>query len=227
MRVLITGATYSPSLNGQAIFTTNLAEGLVKRGHEVLVAFPADPQTPFLTEQNGVRLLRLNSVNLGFIHKDVYAPIYLGRRTTQAFDDFRPHLIHIQDHYPPSLSVVRFAQQRGIKVIGTNHFMPENVAPYVPLLPKFKRFYNWLAWRWVLDVYNRVDVVTAQSQAAMKILRAQGRLEADERFCRFPREIVLYCVAKDDQELLETIRRLEQCRTNRLLQPPTPEPEQP
>ncbi len=174
MRVLITSATYSPWLNGQAIFTTNLAEGLVKHGHEVLVAFPAGPETPFLSERNGVRLIRLDSISLEFVHKDVYAPLYLGRRVTRAFEDFRPDVVHVQDHYPPSPAVVRFAQQRGIKVIGTNHFMPENLAAYVPILPRFKPLYNWLSWQWVLEVYNRVDLVTAQSQAAMKILRAQG-----------------------------------------------------
>ncbi len=174
MRVLITGSTYAPALNGQAIFTTNLAEGLVKRGHEVAVIFPADPRASFSPGQNGVQLKPLNSISLEFIHKNVYAPLPLGRKTMQDLEDFRPDIIHIQDHYPPSLSIIRFAQQRGIKVIGTNHFMPENVAPYVPILPKFKRLYDWIAWRWVLEVYNQVDMVTAQSPVARKILRSQG-----------------------------------------------------
>lgn len=81
---------------------------------------------------------------------------------------------------------------------------------------------DMLAQRGDLEKSNPSD-----PEGAAKILRAQGRLESAERFCRFPMEIVLYCVAKDDQELLDTIRRLEQCRTNRLPQPQTPEPEQP
>jgi 1,2-diacylglycerol 3-alpha-glucosyltransferase len=174
MRVLITGSTYSPALNGQAVFTTNLAEGLARRGHEVLVVFPADPKTSSPPEQNGVRLKPLNSISLEFIHKDAYAPIRFKQRIAQVLDDFQPDLIHIQDHYPLSLWVIRSAQERGIKVIGTNHFMPENLAAYIPVLPKIKSLYDWLSWRWVLEVYNHVDVVTAQSQAAMKILRAQG-----------------------------------------------------
>lgn len=174
MRVLIAGVTYSPSLNGQAIFTTNLAEGLVKHGHTVLVAFPTEDGISFPQQRNGVRLSPLKSISLGFVHEGSYAPIVFERTMAQIFDDFQPDIVHIQDHYPQSVSVVKLAQQRGIKMIGTNHFMPENLAPYIPILSKIRPMYDWLSWRWVLDVYNRVDVVTAQSEVAAEILRSQG-----------------------------------------------------
>lgn len=174
MRVLIAGVTYSPSFNGQAIFTTNLAEGLVKRGHTVLVVFPAENGIPFPQQQNGVYLKPLKSISLGFVHKGSYAPVVFERTIAQIFDEFQPDLVHVQDHYPQSVSAVRLAQQRSIKRIGTNHFMPENLAPYIPILSKIRPMYDWLSWRWVLEVYNRVDAVTAQSQAAAEILRSQG-----------------------------------------------------
>lgn len=174
MRVLIVGTTYAPSLNGQAVFTTNLAEGLVQRGYEVLAAFPANHRRFFPRQRNGVHLTVVKSISLEFAHEDAYAPIYSEQEIAQVFDDFQPDIIHVQDHYPLSYSVVRLAQQRGIKVIGTNHFMPENLAAYIPILSKIKPLYDWLSWRWVLEVHNRVDVVTAQSQAAAEILRAQG-----------------------------------------------------
>ncbi|MCL4530207.1 MAG: glycosyltransferase, partial [Chloroflexi bacterium] len=60
------------------------------------------------------------------------------------------------------------------KIVGTNHFMPENLAPYVPGLSKIKPVYNWILWRWMLEVYNRVDVATAQSRVAAELVRQQG-----------------------------------------------------
>jgi 1,2-diacylglycerol 3-alpha-glucosyltransferase len=174
MRVLIAGTTYAPSLNGQAVFTTNLAEGLVEYGHEVLAAFPAKPKSSVPRTRNGVHLRPVKSISLEFVHEDSYAPIHSEHEIAQMFDDFRPDILHIQDHYPLSFSMVRLAGQRGIKVIGTNHFMPENLAPYIPILSKIKPLYDWLSWRWVLEVYNHVDVVTAQSRAAAEILRSQG-----------------------------------------------------
>ena len=174
MRVLIAGTTYSPSLNGQAVFTTNLAEGLVGRGYDVLAAFPAHPKKSLPRQRNGVHLKPVKSISLELVHEEAYAPLHSEQEIAQMFDEFRPDLIHVQDHYPLSFSVVRMAQQRGIKIIGTNHFMPENLAPYIPILSKIKPLYDWLSWRWVLEVYNRVDMVTAQSQAAADILRAQG-----------------------------------------------------
>ena|SRR6266496_3599739 len=174
MRVLIAGVTYSPSLNGQAIFTTNLAEGLAKHGHEVLVVFPANQHVRLPHIQNGVQLVPLKSASLEIIHEDAYVPICFEQALVRILKDFQPDIIHIQDHYPQSISVVRFAHWHGIKVIGTNHFMPENLAPYVPVLSKIKPIYDWLSWHWVLDVYNRTDVVAAQSQAAAEILRSHG-----------------------------------------------------
>lgn len=174
MRVLIAGVTYSPTLNGQAIFTTNLAEGLVKYGHQVLVVFPAN-QDVFLPQiQNGVQLVPLKSMSLEIIHEGTFVPVNFERALVRILNDFQPDIIHVQDHYPQSVSVVRLAHRHGIKVIGTNHFMPENIAPYVPILSRIKPLYDWLAWRWVLDVYNRTDIVTAQSQAAAEILRLHG-----------------------------------------------------
>ncbi len=174
MRVLIAGITYAPSLNGQAIFTTNLAEGLVKQGYEVMVAFPGGRNSSHPRVLNGVQLAPLKSVSLEFIHEDAYTPFRFKSAIARLFDDFQPDVIHIQDHYPVCSAVVRLAQKRGIKVIGTNHFMPENVAPYIPFLSKIKPLFNWLMWHLVLEVYNRVDVVTAQSPAAADILHSQG-----------------------------------------------------
>ncbi len=174
MRILIAGVTYSPTLNGQAIFTTNLAEGLAKHGHEVLVVFPANQFISLPQVQNGVQLMPLKSVSLELIHEGTYVPFYFEQALIRILKDFQPDVIHIQDHYPQSVAVVRFARRHGIKVIGTNHFMPENLAPYIPILSKIKPLYDWLAWHWVLDVYNRTDVVAAQSQAAAEMMRAHG-----------------------------------------------------
>ena len=52
--------------------------------------------------------------------------------------------------------------------------MPENLAPYVPALFRFKPVFNHVLWQWMLDVYNRLDVATAQSKAAVALIRSQG-----------------------------------------------------
>ena len=174
MRILIAGTTYHPGLNGQAVFTVNLAEGLAGQGHEVTVIFPSDKVRAYRGERNGVRLEAVRSVQLTFLHPDSFLPTYSGKTIQRIFDAVQPEIVHIHDHYPLSRSVAWEAGRRGIRIIGTNHFMPENLAPYIPGLSKIKPVYNRLLWNWMLEVYNRVDVVAAQSRMAADLIRAQG-----------------------------------------------------
>ena len=177
MRILISSTTYWPSMNGQAIFTVNLAERLAGRGHDVTVIYPSQGQgkAPYQTVQNGVRLEHVRSIQLlPRIHPHVWVPSPSGREVASIFDAVKPEVLHIQDHYPPSGAVLTEAERRGVRIVGTNHFMPENVAPYVPVLSKAKRVFSWVAWKWVLNAYNRAQVVTAQSRAAADLIRAQG-----------------------------------------------------
>lgn len=172
MRILIASTTYYPALNGQAIFTTNLARELAKRGHEVLVVYPFDRAQSI--EQDGVQLRAVRSFSLTAVHGDSYVPFFPSRNVRKIFDGFQPEIVHIQDHYPLSRAVVFEAKKRGIKRLGTNHFMPENLAPYVPLISKVKPVYNWILWHWMLETYNRLDVATAQSRVAAELIRSQG-----------------------------------------------------
>lgn len=172
MRILIASTTYYPALNGQAIFTTNLAQELAKRGHEVLVTYPFDQAEA--TQHNGVQLQAVKSFNLAAVHGDSFVTLLPGKAVRQLFDHFNPNIVHIQDHYPLSRTVVLEAQKRGIKRLGTNHFMPENLAPYIPVISKIKPVYSRILWHWMLEVYNRLDVATAQSRVAARLIRDQG-----------------------------------------------------
>lgn len=173
MRILIAGTNYR-GLNGQAIFTVNLAEGLAKQGHQVTAAFPSEQGQPYSQELNGVQMEGMHSLQLTFIHPDSYLPIITAKAVRQIFDRAQPEIVHIQDHYPLCRAVMREAKRRRIKMIGTNHFMPENLAPYVPVLSKIKPVFNWILWKWMLGVYNQMEAVAAQSQASANLVRAQG-----------------------------------------------------
>ncbi len=174
MRILISGTTYSPSLNGQAIFTVNLAEGLAARGHEVTVLYPSERGPAYRSVRNGVHLEHMRSVRLSAIHPNAWLSIPPPRAVSEIFAAKRPEVLHIQDHYPPSGLLLREARRRGVRIMGTNHFMPENVAPYIPGLRSIKPVFNWLLWKWMLQAYNQAEVVTAQSRAAAELIRAQG-----------------------------------------------------
>ncbi len=171
MRVLIAGTTYYPCLNGMAVFMTNLAEGLVRGGHEVAVLFP--DRHGYSTTRNGVRLEALRSLALDFVHAESYLPLPSGR-ISRLFDSLRPDIVHLQDHYPLCGWTLRQARRRGLPVIGTNHFGPGALIGYVPGSRWIKPLLERIGWNWILGLYNRTDFVVAPSQAAVKSLRANG-----------------------------------------------------
>jgi glycosyltransferase involved in cell wall biosynthesis len=174
MRILIAGTTYHPALNGQAIFTVNLAEGLAKRGHEVMVVIPSDRVHPYQIERKGVQVVGVQSISLRATHDDAFFPPFPGKAVQHIFETFHPEIAHIQDHYPLSRAVVFAARRNHVKLVGTNHFMPENLAAYSGLLARYKPLHEWVGWTWMMEVYNRVDIATAQSKNAATLIRTKG-----------------------------------------------------
>jgi 1,2-diacylglycerol 3-alpha-glucosyltransferase len=174
MRILIAGITYHPAINGQAIFTVNLAEGLAQKCHEVLVVTQSNQSHPYFTVRNSVQIHAISSISLGIWYPGAYYSLFPGKPARKIFNNFRPDIVHIQDHYSLSRVIAKLARDQNIKVIGTNHFMPENLAPYMQSIAWFQQGFNWLLWRWMLDLFNRLDLATAPSRTAAGILRREG-----------------------------------------------------
>jgi len=174
MRILIAASSNYIAFHGQAIFTINLAEGLVRNGNEVMVAAGSDRGHPYRGQINGVQLEAVRALSLSIIHPDSYLPIFPSIAAGRILDTFQPDIVHIQDHYPLSRAMVFAARRRGINLVGTNHFMPDNLAPYVPIVSKFKRFYNWVLWHWMREVYDRLDAVAGPSRTAVEMLKRVG-----------------------------------------------------
>jgi glycosyltransferase involved in cell wall biosynthesis len=174
MRILIATTAYFPASNGQAIFTENLAVGLAKRGHEVLAVMSSNRGRPYRAQYRGITVEGLRSITAGALHAGSGSAFLCEKEIRKIIDSFRPEIVHIQDHYPVGRDATKIARQRGIKVIGSNHFMPENLAQYFPVVSAIKPLYNRMMWNWMLEVYNQVDVVTAQSRASAELVRLQG-----------------------------------------------------
>jgi 1,2-diacylglycerol 3-alpha-glucosyltransferase len=174
MRILIAATSNYIAFHGQAIFTLNLAEGLVKKGHAVQVLVASEQGRAYQSERNGVRIEALPALNLKAFHPDVFLPLFSARTVLRAIQAFKPDILHIQDHYPVCRNAIISAHRLGIKTVATNHFMPENLAPYVPLLSRIKPVFNWVLWHWMRETYDRSDAVVAPSRTAAGLLKSIG-----------------------------------------------------
>jgi 1,2-diacylglycerol 3-alpha-glucosyltransferase len=238
MRILIAASPQYIAYHGQAIFTMNLAEGLVKNGHTVLALVASDHGKAYRSEHNGVPIQALAALDLKAFHPDAYLALFTSNSVRNAIRDFQPDIIHIQDHYPLSRNAAIWSKRLGVRVVGTNHFMPENLAAYVPVLSKIKPVFNWVLWHWMRETYDRLDTVVGPSRIAVDILRSVGlrppvrpiscgvntslfrsdpaidRLAWRARYGIDPNKIVFFFVGRVDKEkhlevLLQAVRLLE------------------
>jgi glycosyltransferase involved in cell wall biosynthesis len=177
VKILIGHDTYPPDVNGAARFTERLAIGLLGRGHQVHVIAPSTTGRPFVEEQDGIVVHRLPS------HRYPLAPQFriclpweIGRRIDRILDEVRPDVIHIQGHFLITRLLATRARARGIPLVATNHFMPENLADHVRMPRQVQVAVSRAAWRDCAGVLGKAQVITAPTPRAVELLASSAGL---------------------------------------------------
>jgi phosphatidylinositol alpha 1,6-mannosyltransferase len=181
MKILLAADQYPEYINGAATFTSRLAAGLASSGHTVDLLWPsADGDHQTYLDQ-GVRVHRLSSVALpGRPRMQVCTPRVVARQVEQILQITRPDVVHVQSHLALGRSLLRAAQAAGIPVLATNHFMPENIVPHVPVARRFPALAARLAWRDLEHVFAGADLLTAPTQRAVDLMARSTRLPPAE-----------------------------------------------
>jgi len=172
MRIIIVSQTYSPG-NGQASFTIQLAENMAKSGHQVMVITPSENMHSYSTLKNEVCVEKIPAIHLSLLHPYIYITPFPSLHIKKLFESFQPDVVHIQDHYFLCIAAVNEARRRNIPAIGTNHFLPENVLPFLKEFPRLQQLVTIPLWGMMLSVFNKLDMATTPSKTAARILRTQ------------------------------------------------------
>lgn len=175
LKVLIGADTFAPDVNGAARFAERLAAGLVARGHEVHVMAPSAGRRhgTWIEEHEGQRMVmhRLHSWRwpphpwLRFA-----LPWRIKQNSARVLDQVKPDVVHFQSPVIVGRGLVIEAHKRGIRVIGTNHLMPENMLEF-SLIPKWLQ--DWsvkIAWTSVRRTFARAEAVTTPTHRAAEFL---------------------------------------------------------
>lgn len=175
LTILIGADTFPPDVNGAAKFAVRLAVGLVSRGHRVVVVSPS-PDTEFGLRREmheGIELdvYRLRSWKW-FNHPWLRfaLPWEVQRDTGDILDTVKPDVVHVQSHINVGWGLVRQAEKRGLRIIATNHFMPENAAQFVPLPQVIIDFIVRFLWRIAGKTYRMTDAITTPTRKAADYL---------------------------------------------------------
>jgi glycosyltransferase involved in cell wall biosynthesis len=175
LRVIIGADTFPPDVNGAARFTQRLAYGLAARGHEVHVLCPAADRRLARPAVPGVVVHRLALYPVP-VHPTfrVCWARQLARRVAELMASIRPDVVHVQSHFAVGRTVIDAAVPEGVAVVATNHFMPENLLPYLKAPARVRAAIGQRAWRDLCRIFACADVVTTPTPFAATMLRQRG-----------------------------------------------------
>ncbi|MFE4836552.1 glycosyltransferase [Arthrobacter sp. NPDC056691] len=178
LTILIAADTYPPHVNGAAQFGYRLAKGMTARGHNVhVLACRQDKGKSFTEFRDEATVHRLRSHSV-FTHEyfRICLPWEIKKEISLLFDKVQPDVVHIQSHYMIGEHVLYEAVKRGIRIVATNHFMPENLNPFLPFPQWFKDIIGKISWKDMGTVMGQAHVVTTPTPLAAKAMHQHAFL---------------------------------------------------
>jgi glycosyltransferase involved in cell wall biosynthesis len=178
LTILIAADTYPPHINGAAQFGYRLAKGMTGRGHNVhVLACRADNGKSFTEFRSEATVHRLRSHGVP-THEyfRICLPWEIKKEISLLFDRVQPDVVHIQSHYMIGEHVLYEAVRRGVRIVATNHFMPENLNPFLPFPQWFKNIIGRISWKDMGKVMGQADVVTTPTPLAAQAMHQHAFL---------------------------------------------------
>lgn len=198
MKIAIVSAVYYPMINGVAVFTHNLATGLAKQGHEVVVICPS-----FMGKKHAVKNGNLTE----YYVKSIRMPLYpdqinevpakkrlFGKELPTVFykrglwvapapyreiykilKRFRPDVIHSQTSDPIGLATAFFAKEKQIPLVTTGHNYPDQITGQLKGLGPMKKPLDAALAAYLANYRAHSDYMTMPTEVAIEDLMLNRR----------------------------------------------------
>lgn len=178
MRILIATDTYYPHINGASYFTQRLSHALQQDGHTVQVIAPSRRRAAESYIHKNVTIHGLPSLPILKLiqtnFRTALPPPLIKPAIRKIIKNFQPQAIHVQGHFFIGRSTIEVARRQQLPLIGTNHFMPDNLLHYLPMPAWLKKMAGQLMWHDFKRYYQQLDAITAPTATAATILRKLG-----------------------------------------------------
>jgi 1,2-diacylglycerol 3-alpha-glucosyltransferase len=177
MKILFVCDTYYPQLNGVYYFVCRLAPLLQEKGHLVAVIAPSETAYSTFKNMDQIDVYGIPSLPiLNYPNVRFPIPFLLKYRIKRILNSFNPDIIHLQDHFSIARAVVQVNKKAAVPIIGTNHFMTENLTSFVHS-EKWKRKLSTYFWSRFSKVFNQLLLVTTPSETAARLIRPKLHVE--------------------------------------------------
>jgi len=174
MKILLATDTYYPDVNGAAYFTYRLPTALAKKGHNVFVMCPSRSFKNTVSNDKGVTVYGIRSISTPVYRTFRSSPLFISRTITGVVKQISPDIVHIQNHFLIGKEALSAAKKLGIPVMGTNHFMPENLVHHLHLPRIAEKWLQKFAWSQFVRIFAQLDFVTTPTKTAVALLEKAG-----------------------------------------------------
>ena len=198
MRIAITSDLYYPMSNGVAVFAHNLAKGLAKQGHEVMVLCPSFRGREYRTKDDGVTTVYMRSIRFPF-YPDQINDVPVGKEILglslprlayrhglwitvdpypelkKALNKFRPDVIHNQTAEMIAIAARRYAKKYDIPMVSTGHAYPDNLTSQVKFLKPLKRPLDAMVRMYMASFLKHSEYATMPTEMAIDDLVPKNR----------------------------------------------------
>ena len=202
MRIAITSDLYYPMSNGVAVFAHNLAKGLAKQGHEVMVICPSFTGKPHRTKRDGVTTVYLRSIRFPFYPDQINA-VPEGKKILKmkmprlayrhglwitvdpypelkkALKKFQPDVIHNQTAEMIAIAARRYAKKYDVPMVSTGHAYPDNLTSQVKLLKPIKKPLDAMLRTYMASFLKHSEYATMPTEMAIDDLVPKNRRRFD------------------------------------------------
>lgn len=161
-------------ISGAALAAQRLAEGMVTRGHEVMVLAASERGRASVSGAPNLRLARLPSVPNPF-RAGQRLMLWPPRALAAELCRFRPDLLHLHDFSLAGLAGLRAARALSIPIVLTLHLLPRSVSAYAPPLPGLRRMTEAGLWAYIDWIGRQCRAVAMPSRSSAEIMRAHSR----------------------------------------------------
>ncbi|MBR5620967.1 glycosyltransferase [Candidatus Saccharibacteria bacterium] len=198
MKIVIASDIYYPMINGVAVFAHNLARGLAKKGHEVMVICPSFNGRYHVTNDDGVKTVHLTSRRFPFYpdqinevpEKKEVLGIKLPRtrykngiwwsvkpyhEISRVLDKFNPDVVHLQTAETIAIATLHYVRKRGVPLVSTGHAYPDNVTSQFGFLKPVKRPVDALLKTYMASFLKHSEYATVPTEMAISGLLPENR----------------------------------------------------
>ena len=173
MRILFVVDTYPPNVNGAALATQRVINGLAKAGNEMYVVAPSTSLKNYVKNEDGVTVYRLRSLMIQKAQEFRVTPqiLFYRKEVKKIINEVKPDVLHINNPGFLGLAAIPLAREMGYPIIGTSHFMPENLIHYFHLPDPIEDMVNSLIWKRYAKWYSSLYAVISPTETAANLLR--------------------------------------------------------